>query len=159
MVSRGSPAPEGIAALGEDVWTADKPDIENGLKILGSPLGKDAYVRKFSQDRVAKEIAYLEMVSKMPDLQCGWVMLSMSAVPRANHMIRMVPPSLVHVYSLAHDNAIWDCFCRMFAVEAFSDDGLARNIASMPSRLGGWGFDQQYDLHGGLLCRLGRELY
>ena len=79
------------------------------------------------------------MVSKMPDLQCGWVMLSMSAVPRANHMIRMVPPSLVHVYSLAHDNAIWDCFCKMFAVDAFSDDALARNIASLPSRFGGLG--------------------
>ena len=96
-------------------------------------------MRNFSQDRVAKEIAYLEVVSKMPDLQCGWVMLSMSSVPRANHMIRMVPPSLVHVYSLAHDNAIWDCFCRMFAVEVFGDDDLARNIASLPSRSRGLG--------------------
>ena len=64
----GGPAPGGIAALGVDVWTADKDDIENGLKILGSPLGKDAYVRRFSEDRMAKEVAYLEMVSKMPDL-------------------------------------------------------------------------------------------
>ena len=108
----GGAAPEGIAQLGGDIWTADKPDIENGLKILGSPLGKEEFVKNFSEARVAKEVAYLEMVSQIPDLQCGWVMLSMSAVPRANHMIRMVPPSLVRDYALAHDNAIWTCFCR-----------------------------------------------
>ena len=79
------------------------------------------------------------MISKMRDLQCAWIMLSMSAVPRANHMIRMVPPSLVRGYTLAHDNAIWNCFCKLFEVETFSGDLLARNVASMPSRLGGLG--------------------
>ena len=63
MVSWGGwgAAPEGIAALGVDVWTADKADIGNGLEIVGSPLGKDAYVRSFSEARVGKEIAYLDM--------------------------------------------------------------------------------------------------
>ena len=51
----------------------------------------------------------------------------------------MVPPSLAQRYAVDHDNAIWDCFCTVFDVTAFSGDVLARKIASLPSRLGGLG--------------------
>ena len=97
--SGGGSAPPGIEALGKDVWTADKVASENGLKILGTPLGKQAFVDKLAHERIAAEKEMLEQIEKMSDLQSAFVMLSMSAVPRANHMIRMLPPSKSLMYA------------------------------------------------------------
>ena len=43
----GTPAPQGIAELdtpGHTVWRSDFPPAENGIRVLGSPIGCDAYV-------------------------------------------------------------------------------------------------------------------
>ena len=89
----GGPAPPEIAKLGPDVWTADKEEALNGLRVLGTPLGRAAYVEQFSAARVAQEQLLLSEIEQLPDLQSAWLMLSMSAAPRANHMVRMLPPS------------------------------------------------------------------
>ena len=137
--SGGGPCPDDLLALGNDVWTADKPEHENGLKILGTPLGKPAYVEQFVNERMHKENCFLGKLLKMTDLQCAWIMLSFSAVPRANHMIRMVPPSSVHGYAESHDLAIWTTFCKLLGAEPLQYDLLARDISSMPARLGSLG--------------------
>ena len=46
----------------------------------------------------------------MPDLQSAWLLLLYCAVPRANHLIRAIPPDLVAEYAQAHDNGIWRTF-------------------------------------------------
>ena len=126
-------------ALGADVWTADKAEHEHDINILGTPLGRLAYMAHFADARVEKEQQLLVEIEKLPDLQCAWVMLSMSAVPRANHMIRMVPPSQSGTYAQAHDTALWECFCRLCGATGLQDDTLARDIATLPGRLSGLG--------------------
>ena len=88
----GGPAPPGIANLGDEVWTADAPDENNGVVILGTPLGRDASVESHGRDRLEKEALLLDNIPKLDDVQCAWLLLSYSTVPRANHMLRMLPP-------------------------------------------------------------------
>ena len=80
--SGGGPAPLEISAIGPDVWTADKPDHLNGLVVLGTPLGKPAFVKAFVDGKIEAEKQFVEKVLKIEDIQCVWVMLSMSAVPQ-----------------------------------------------------------------------------
>ena len=39
----GGEAPPDLAAVNEEAWVADRPDSENGIVILGVPLGKHAF--------------------------------------------------------------------------------------------------------------------
>ena len=75
----------------------------------------------------------------MDDVQSAWVLLNMSAVPRSNHLVRILPPTTSQDYSTAHDTAIWNCFCNILGAGALRDDLLAKRIASLPGRLGGLG--------------------
>ena len=47
---------------------------------------------------------------EVPDLQTAWLLLLYCAVPRANHLLRAIPPDLVAEYARAHDDGIWETF-------------------------------------------------
>ena len=52
-----------------------------------------------------------ELVHQLPqlrDLQRAWLLLAMGASPRANNVLRTVPPQAVEPYARAHDAAIWE---------------------------------------------------
>ena len=66
-------------------------------------------------------------------------MLTMSAVPRSNHITRMLPPSQARGYAQQHDDAIWATFCEIMGTQAWQGDQLARDIASLPGREAGLG--------------------
>ena len=55
------------------------------------------------------------------------------------YTLRIVPPSLSGRYAKAHDQAILDCFCSLIASENLAEEALARNIATLPTSLGGLG--------------------
>ena len=66
-------------------------------------------------------------------------MLSMCAVPRANHTIRILPPSLSRTYAADHDKALWQSSCQLLGAQTLAEDVLAQRVASLPGRLGGLG--------------------
>ena len=80
----GEPAPGNIAALGDGVWRSDKATHERGLVVLGTPIGHSDFVRTWSQNRVATERVFLDMLPRVPDLQCAWLLLAMCA-PSQSH--------------------------------------------------------------------------
>ena len=47
--SGGGPAPQALADIDPDIWTADKIDSLNGIMILGTPLGKNEFVDAFAE--------------------------------------------------------------------------------------------------------------
>ena len=92
--------------------------------VLGTPLGRKAFVEAHDEERMRRERMLLERLQDMPDLQCQWAVLSQSAVPRANHTLRILPPSLSKRYAEQHDEALWQTFCELMGAQAFSGDVL-----------------------------------
>ena len=135
----GGPAPADLEAVSTEAWTADKPDEQNGLVILGTPLGKPAFVEAHARKRLEVEQRLLRELPEMKDPQKAWVLLSQSAVARANHTVRVLPPTTSSGYAHAHDDAVWDAFCAIMNAQDFSRDARARGVASLPGRLGGLG--------------------
>ena len=135
----GGPAPEGLAALGAEVWTADLPEDLNGMKVLGAPLGLPAYIQAHGAERMREERRLLHKIPQLADPQCAWLLLVLSASPRANHLLRVLPPSAVARYAAEHDDAIWETYCTLMGAPERAGDAYARAVATMPARLGGLG--------------------
>ena len=135
----GGPAPPDLEDIGDEVWTADLPEEENGVVILGTPLGKPAFVQEQAVKRMEIENKMLEELPKFASSQAAWALLLQSAVPRANHTIRVVPPSQSAAYADLHDAAVWRAFCGIMGAEELEGDAKARRIAGLPGSLGGLG--------------------
>jgi len=131
----GGDAPEGL----ESAWQGGKDDCENGLVVLGIPLGPKAFVEAFAEERLRKEGQLLDELPKLGDLQCAWVLLSQSAVPRAGHTVRILPPTSSQMYEEKHDAAVWKTFCKVFGVGTLENDKLAKDVATLPGPLDGMG--------------------
>ena len=123
------PPPPGVAELGRKVWKGDTPDAaRSGLLILGIPVGTIEYERRMSADRLLSaeamaqrstepppaddpdyapsegtEAKLLRLLPDIPDPQSWWLLLRMCAEPRANHLLRAVPPHRIQDFARAHD--------------------------------------------------------
>ena len=140
--SGGGEAPPDLAALGSEVWTANLPPAQNGLMVLGVPVGTPEFIAACGSERLDEERILLEQLPELPDTQCAWLLLALSAVPRANHLLRTTPPSLVESYAQQHDEALWTTLNRILGTEAeaATDGGaLSRDLATLPARHGGLG--------------------
>ena len=96
-------------------------------------------MERFAEERLGKERKLLDELPQLGDLHCAWVLLSQSAALRSNHLVRILPRSLSEAYALKHDAALWETFCKVFGVGDLSKEDVARNVATLPGRLGGLG--------------------
>ena len=46
-------------------------------------------------------------LERLPDLQSTWLLLAFCAAPRAQHLLRNIPPADILPYARAHDDAVW----------------------------------------------------
>ena len=113
----GGPEPPGIDDLldgaprpSEPIWKGDLQPAENGIVILGTPVGSNEFVDRFLNNRLRVQARFWERVRQVPDLQTAWLLLLYCAVPRANHLLRAISPDLVAEYARAHDDGIWKTF-------------------------------------------------
>ena len=113
----GGPEPEGIDELlegaprpADPIWTGDLEAERNGMVILGTPVGSPEFVQRFLGNRLDVQTRFWDRLKQVPDLQAAWLLLLYCAVPRANHLIRAIPPNLVANYAQAHDDGIWATF-------------------------------------------------
>ena len=90
--SGGGPPPEDLAAECQEAWTADKPDEANGMVVLGTSLGRKAFVDAHALERIQKELRLLDELPLVKNPQAARVLLVHSAAQRANRTIRVVPP-------------------------------------------------------------------
>ena len=102
--------PSEIEKLGKKVWNGrlDEPAHKRGMEVLGTPIGTVEFAETFCQEHLAEPVTMLEQIAKVPDLQSAWLILSLSASPRAVLTMRTFPPS-VSSGSAAHDRALWQC--------------------------------------------------
>ena len=135
----GGPRPPGFAEFGGEVWTSDAAPAKQGLKILGTPIGRKEFIEDLTGKRLADETRFLEKVLTLGDVQSAWLMLTFCGVPRANHWLCVLPPNLVADYAQKHDEFIWVTFCNLVGCASLPGDVVARNEASLPARSGGLG--------------------
>ena len=84
----------GIAELG-----GDRPLREQGVVVLGTPVGHPEFVRAWTGDRLQEERRLVTELPQLPDLQCAWLLLLFCASPRANHTLRTLPPTQAAPYA------------------------------------------------------------
>ena len=65
------------------------------------------------------------------------LILVLCAVPRANHLLRTIPPDEAQTYATAHDQAVWQTLLNLLGEEQLEDEALTQAIAALPGRLGG----------------------
>ena len=73
---------------------------------LRAPDAAHTDTRLLEQARLLQELPLL-------DLQCAWLLLAMCASPRADHLLRTLPPDLSASYVRGHDDAVWRGACRV----------------------------------------------
>ena len=91
------------------------------------------------EKRLKEERKLLDALPQLPDLQCAWLLLYFSAVPKANHLLRAVPPNLVHSYAQRHDNEVWRTLLALLNRKPSAALERKKQRAQLPCRLGGCG--------------------
>ena len=91
----------------DPVWVGDwsLPADQQGLNVLGSPLGHEAYVQR----RIRLKRAEHDRIPQLGDLQAAWLLLHYCAATRANYLLRVLPPHLTEEYASSHDDAVASC--------------------------------------------------
>ena len=122
------------------MWVGNQPPAQRGFVALGVPIGHPAFIACHLQARLAAEAELLEELPRLPDLQAAWLLLLFCAAPRAQHILRTVPPSQCFEYSTGHDAAIWDTLLALLGEQRPCPHlAEARRLAFLPGRLGGLG--------------------
>lgn len=72
--------------LGPDVWVGDHalPSEQQGLTILGAPLGSLEYVAEQVEHTTRSDQCLLERIRALDDPQASWLLLLFCASPRCN---------------------------------------------------------------------------
>ncbi|CAL1156747.1 unnamed protein product [Cladocopium goreaui] len=130
-----------LTAMVNKLANADvPPPAQRGFVALGVPIGHPAFIACHLQARLAAEAELLEELPRLPDLQAAWLLLLFCAAPRAQHILRTVPPSQCFEYSTGHDAAIWDTLLALLGEQRPCPHlAEARRLAFLPGRLGGLG--------------------
>ena len=134
---RSSP---GIRELGEDVWRGNlAPDL-NGIEVLGVPLGTPEYVTAQLRATLADHQTLLQRLVKVPETQRAWLIFSLSAVPRANHLLRTINPDLVPEFAREHGSNLQNTLRRLLG-HGDVGEGVDRQLRAffLPVAMGGLG--------------------
>ena len=97
--------PSGISG-----WDLPIPVRDEGMDILGTPVGTDSFVRAKCLDIVKREGDFLVKLPLLDDVQSALLLLRYSAVPKITHLLRTVPPSLMSEAAELHDSMIIKAF-------------------------------------------------
>ena len=141
----GGVPPPGVDAFGtaeDPSWVGDlsRPPHQQGLVVLGSPLGSDAFTQAFLAEKRASQDTLLQRIPAVPHLQSTWLILLLCGAPRANYLLRILPPCHTHAFAREHNAAVLRCLGRLLsAEEPLELDALQRRRAQLPLARGGMG--------------------
>ena len=131
--------PPGLEALGPEVWVGNTtfPREQQGITILGAPLGTAEYVAQQLLHSSQSHQALLERIPTVDDLQSAWLLLLFCASPRCNHTLRTTPPQLTQGFATRHDTSVAACLQTLLGLPDFPATSLA--TAHLPLSQGGLG--------------------
>ena len=137
--NRGGLQPPDTDTLGPETWVGNRnlPAEQQGLTVLGAPIGTEDYVQTFLHDTLRKHLPLLEQLPAIPDLQAAWLLLLYTASPRSNYLLRLLPPSQTAHFAQHHDLEVSRCLTRLLQMDTLPVDAIAR--AHLPLAMGGLG--------------------
>ena len=106
--------------------------------MLGTPLGRAEFVHAQLNQKLADHDTLLSRIPLLADVQSAWALLLHRAGARANYMLRMVRPELVHDFAEGHNAGLWRCLARIIPTSVVAD-GAAKATASLLLAMGGMG--------------------
>ena len=131
--------PPGFEDMDAAVWRGDHDPAESGVIMLGSPIGTPEFVQKWCAKRSQRTEAFLDKVADLTDAQCRWLLLRLSAEPRANHVLRNLHPEASYDLAVRHDEALWQSLLALLNERSARDVEVSRRVANLPTRHGGAG--------------------
>ena len=129
--------PKDLHIFGAEAWKGEGPEEERGLVVLGVPVGHSTFVQKWLADKEGSHLQLLARIPAVQDTQCAWLLLLMCAGPRANHILRNLPPSEASEFGQHHDNHLRACLADIIAMAV--PDGVTTEVVQLPFREGGLG--------------------
>ena len=84
-----------VAQPGARVWRGSEvPTQEQGIKVLGAPLGHLDFIRRHLEKVIDKHQMLLQGIPRVPDVQSAWLLLLHCASARANYHLRVMRPEV-----------------------------------------------------------------
>ena len=122
------------------VWRGSEvPEDEQGMKVLGTPLGHPQFVRRFLSQLSEKHEVLLR-IPRLDDVQSAWLLLAYCAAARANYSLRCVEPQDVEFFARTHDFQMRQCLSSILQVNLEEADQETQDSVTLPLSLGGLGF-------------------
>ena len=120
------------------VWRGDAElNFEDqGVVILGTPLGHEEFVRSHLAKKSVKHDQLVEKILLVPDLQSAWILLLYCAATRANYVLRVVHPALSTTFAKHHDASLRRALAHLLSV---LPSHIYWDVASLPFVHGGVG--------------------
>ena len=115
------------------------PEEDQGIKVLGSPLGHPAFVARHLERTSTKHQVLLDRIPLVQDVQSAWLLLLHCACARANYLLRVVRPSAAVNFAETHDRAVWQCLANILRTDLSECSGAVQDAATLPFALGGLG--------------------
>ena len=108
--------------------------MEQGLKLLGTPLGHPEYVSEQLERLATEHQTLLDRIPVVPDLQCAWAILLHCASARANYVIRAVRPE--QSLRFARSPVVKDSCTLLWCWEDWDSAALQELVSPRSGRVG-----------------------
>ena len=99
------------------------PTSEQGVRILGTPVGHPDFVQAFLRKVLEEHDVLLSRIPMVEDLQSAWALLLHCAGGRANFMLRVVRPEAVQTFAEGHSDGLWSCLRNILGVTRHKSNG------------------------------------
>ena len=101
------------------------PESEQGMMVLGSPLGHPSFIQQFLQK---KALEHRTLLDRVPQLPSAWSLLLHCASAKANCLLRVVEPNAVAEFAHLHDQRIWNCLCQVFHADPSQNEEVILSL-------------------------------
>ena len=102
-----------LMAHGFGSATLASPASERGLRILGTP----GYIAAQIESLSTQHGTLFARLPDVPDLQVAWLLLLFCALPRAQYVLRVLPPHQTAAFAASHDRSALACLAALLRVE------------------------------------------
>ena len=146
--NRGGIEPSGVEALTRAaravkpdavVWRGNPmlPATQQGLKVLGIPIGHEAFVQRFLENKSTEQQVLFHIIPWVNDPQSAYLLLLMCGSTRANFWLRALRPEDTESFARRHDENVWTCLHQILGTP--NAPVGAHTLATLAFSVGGLG--------------------